>query len=404
MKSLDEWLAFAPTLERLYREELGRSCFSDPGAFVNWCYHWREDDRDEAWVRSMIQTSDEWRQKHGGQPPAPVPTPSPSPSGWLRTPIKVTDERDGELIPREYSYWSKAWVKGDSAIVFVGVQGSRPKFFQVSMKTGAVERLGELLKYDGTSEGWYFNATGSVYLIAGACLRLVDPFGPSDEVVVDVSTTRPGCVPWQPHSSDDGRTHSMTIAQVVSEGSYPKIGTMVQHDGVRTFVPAEGDLDESALAGSYLVVKSKRLEKDVDNCVVPIGRPQDAWWILDSQRALGHSDCGDGYMVGEADKPDPGECGIWDLRERTYRALFQTTNMGYVAVRGRRILWSNDRQLVDVDFLSGLQTSLVDHGNVNPSGAYDDRVKANVDLSDRVACYMSNAAGRRDIYLLALEG
>lgn len=298
--------------------------------------------------------------------------------------IQVTNDDDGSFVPRMYSYWSNAVVLNE-VYVFAGHEDGTVHFFQVNRDAEVVGRLGSLLPYRGTSEGWRWDIEGWIYLLEGPRLRRVNPFTGEDRVVFDISDAHPGCDLWQSHSSDDGRTHSATVRQIVGGGAYPKLGTVVVRDGQMLFFQAQGSLDESQVtrSGSHVIIK----END-DNRVVNL-QTRETIIIRDSERALGHSDCGSDFIVGEADKPDPGACGLWDLTQPLtpgrFRLLFPTTNMGYVSTRGGRCLWSNDTHLSLVNLNNGAITLLVEHGG---GTSYDDRVKANLDPTGQVACYM----------------
>lgn len=61
------------------------------------------------------------------------------------SPLKITDERDGELLPRSYSYWSQAVVIDGVIYVFVGHADGRPRFFRIDPRTREVVRLGALI-------------------------------------------------------------------------------------------------------------------------------------------------------------------------------------------------------------------------------------------------------------------
>lgn len=359
---------------------------------------------DGAWTPVWDRFSEEAKHPDkpatpfGPTPSAPVVTTDPLPHGPVSFKLwPVTDDSDGPLVPRMYSYWPNSWVYGHKAVVFVGHADGHPRFFSVHLETGAVERLGPMLGYTGTSEGWCWDPLGWVYLVDGTKLMRVSPFTNEAQVVFDVAATHPGHVLWQTHSSDDGRVHSATLLQVMPEGSWPRVGTVLCRDGQQTYYPALQPLDESAITpdGAYLVIK----EGD-DNRVITVATGEERM-IKDAERALGHSDCGPGYMVGEADKPDPGMCGVWNLGgpltlER-FQPLFQTWNMGYVSVRRGRILHSSDTHLRLIDIDTGAATELLDHGV--RSNNYDERVKANLDHSGRVATYMAN--GR--VYILVLS-
>jgi hypothetical protein len=335
-------------------------------------------------------------------PPQPAPAPSPpdvrplSGSGWfaLDRLVRVTTEADGEFINRGYSYWSQAVILGDAAYVFAGNADGEVYFFQVTAN-GHVARLGALLPYRGTGEGWYLDAEGWVYLLEGPRLRRVNPLSGENRVVFDISDEHPGCVLWQSHSSDSGQTHCATVKRIVNDGSYPAIGTVVFRNGRQEYFPAQGTLDESALAGDeWLIIK-----EDDDNRIINL-QTRETRLIRDRERALGHSDCGPDFMVGEADKPDPGACVIWNLRDlnRGPRILFHTTNMGHVSVRNGICLLSDDTHLSLVSLAGGSVVSFLAHGMIG--SGYNYQCIANLSPCGRVACYMSNqGSGRFDVFL-----
>jgi hypothetical protein len=360
---------------------------------------------------------DRWSYE-AGQPQAPAPPPSaadtpappiPSitsdpvatPSANPGRPIRVTSAADGELVPRMYSYWPNAWVDGNTATVFVGHADGRPRFFKVDLGGGGVERLGPRVPYTGTSEGWYWNSGGWVHLCEGPRLRRVHPFSGQDDVLFDISDMLPNCVLWQAHSSDDGEVHSATVQQVSSSGAWPKIGTVVCRNGRTQYFAARGSLDESQVTadGSFLVIK-----EDDDNRIINLATGEERM-LRDGDGAVGHSDCGAGIVVGEANLPEPGACVLWDLRQPLTldrrRTLFNTWNMGYVALRGERCVHSDATHLSLVDLNTGRRTPVVAHGCNGTD--YDSRVKANLDPSGRVACYMTNSDGRFDVWVLPLH-
>lgn len=335
-------------------------------------------------------------------PPEPPPDPfTPPPLPGAPRLIQVTGEQDGRIPPRMMSYWANAWVNTDNSIlVFCGSESGRPQFFRVDMGSRDVERLGDLgVPYRGETEGWYWTRDGGICLCDGPRFRRIYPLLNREENIFDISGM-PGAVLWQPHSSDDGTVHSATVQQRVENGPWPKIGTVVYRMGSVEYFPAQGVLDESALTadGTYVIIK-----EDDDNRIINLST-RDTRYIRDRERAMGHSDCGPRYVVGEADKPDPGMCGWWDLNgplnPERFHPLFPTLNMGYVAVRGDRILHSSATQLRLVDRYSEAITTLMDHGG---GKEYDDRVKANLSPCGRVACFMSSfGSPRRDVYLLIL--
>jgi hypothetical protein len=62
-KPLDAYIKFGHALDQIYFEELGRH-LSDTEAVPNWVFHWRENGKDEAWIRARIRESEEWKAGH----------------------------------------------------------------------------------------------------------------------------------------------------------------------------------------------------------------------------------------------------------------------------------------------------------------------------------------------------
>jgi hypothetical protein len=336
-----------------------------------------------------------------GEPPAQPPVPDPSAgvgaggvhqhfgNGSL---LQVTNASDGEFHPRFYSYWANAVVLERGIYVFAGHVDGQPRFFRIH-SGGHVDRLGPLLGHNGTAEGWYWDAEGWVYLLDGPRLHRANPFTGADRIVFDISDAHPGCILWQAHSSDDGQTHSATVKRVVNDGAYPAIGTVVFRHGRQDFFPSQGSLDESQVSrdGGWLVIK-----EDDDNRVINL-HTRETQILRDADGAVGHSDMGHGFMVGEDNIH--GACVLWNLREpltpERRRPLFNTWNMGYVSTRGGRCLHSGETHLGLVAFDGSGVTPLIAHGG---GSSYDERVKANLSPCGRVACYMSHGL----VYLLVM--
>ncbi len=321
--------------------------------------------------------------------------PTPPVSSRQREPLRVTDERDGELLNRGYAYWAQSCRIGGYVYLFVGSASGSPLFFEVNEETGAVVRKGHMLPYQGTGEGWYWTGGGDVMLCDGPRLLRVNPFTQEATVIFSIEQTHPGCRLWQAHSSDDGLTHNATVDMIVESGPYPHIGTVVCHDGQQTYWEAIGALDESQVTpdGQYLIIK----END-NNRIVTLATGEERM-ITDAEGAVGHSDVGRGFVVGEDNIL--GACVSWNLPLLVKTALFPTWNMGHVAVRGTRCLLSGPQSLSLVPLEGGAPVHLIDHGMVGEG--YDFMVEGNLSPDGSVACYLSNAAGRMDAYLLFLE-
>lgn len=313
-------------------------------------------------------------------PPPVVPVPVP---GGLR----VIPVHPGPFAPRMMSDRANVWVRDHMAYVFASSRAlGGPQFFQVDLRNDAVTDLGDAgVPYKGETEGWFWLPDGSLIVLDGPRLRRVNPLIGGDYVVLDISDTLSNHDLWQPHASDDGQVYSATVRLISSVGAYPKIATVIQSPQGRRFVQAHGALDESQVdrSGTYCVIK-----EDDDNQIITVATGEEQF-LSDAAGALGHSDCDFGYITGEANLPEPGRCVRVELATLARRDLFQTWNMGYVSTRGGRCLHSDDTHLRLIDLSTGQVTPLIAHGG---GTGYDDRVKANLDPTGRVACYMVGGA------------
>lgn len=304
--------------------------------------------------------------------------------------MQITNESDGVLLNRMYSYWSNAYITPDNAvIVFVGHQDGYPRFFRV--EGDQVARLGPLVPYTGTGEGWYWDERGGLHLLQGPRLLRVDLFGTGrTETLIDISITHPGCDLWQAHSTRSGRTHTATVRQPVPVGTYPYLGTVCIRDGVEHYFPADSySLDESQPAGDdYLLIKSS---PDDDNLVVNLATGQKEWLRKD-QGALGHSDCGEGIAVG-ADRAN-GTCALIDFRQplAAGRPLYFSWNIGHISLLEPVCIAADNRSIFRVGLDGSGLTHLTDHGMVvhDPQKEYEYQVFANLDRTGSVFCYISN--------------
>ena len=338
------------------------------------------------------------------EPPSPVEPPQPPPLSPIVNPpslIPVTREGDGNLINRGYAYYSQAWIGPSGTIyVFAGVRESLPQFWSID-RLGNVTRMGSLVSVPGEAEGWYWDREGWIYLTDGARLRRINPFTRAEAVVLDITASHPNHNLWQAHSSVDGSTHSASVTQVVSMGKYPAVGTIVFRNGfVRYFEKEGNELDESILSadGRFLIIQEDNNNRVIDLDTGEVRR------FADQDGALAHIDTGPSYMVGESDKPDPGCCAYYDLLlplELAFRrVMFPTTNMGHVSVKGGRCVNADAWSIYLVNLVTREKSWLIDHGMHGSS--YDYQCMANLDPTGRVVTYLSNAAGRFDLYVLVL--
>jgi hypothetical protein len=307
-------------------------------------------------------------------PPAPIAGEPP------RVPGRVTTVTRGPMQPRFYSYWANAWAAADgSTFVFAGGMDSQAHFFRVDGE-GTVSDLGALLPFDGTTEGWYWDADGWIYIPEGPRLLRANPFTKTHQVAFDISTAWPGHRLWQVHSSADGQCHCATLQRT---DDWSKVATVIAARGELWKLDAMQPLDESDIdeGGEYVVIK----EGD-DNRIVTVADRQERW-LRDREGAVGHSGMGRGWMVGEDNIN--GKCVWWDLRTLTRRDLFSTWNMGHLSVRGNRILHSDGEKLGLLD-PEGTYRNLLNHAARVVD--YDSQVRANLSPCGTRACYMVNGA------------
>lgn len=327
-------------------------------------------------------------------------------------PIQITNASDGTIVNRGYSYYASTFIQDSigAAFTFVGRREGPPLFFKIYLGSKEVERLGSLLQYPGEGEGWSWDLEGRILLCSGPKYLRVDPFDPANiEVLLDISATHPGCRLSQAHSSDDGKVHSASIDQIVQDGPYPHIATLVaSRDGSVIPYPAVGTLDESQVTrdGGWLIIKQGTGGND--NFTIDL-QTRVGTWVLDEEGAFGHSDCGPETVIGEVDRPEPQQCILRNLRTGAVVPLFQTSNMGHVSVRGGRCLRSDEKSLSLVAQDGSGETPVLDHGMVVPPGTpdwekYNYQVMGNLDPSGRIVQYVSNyGTGRMDAYVAVLR-
>jgi hypothetical protein len=289
----------------------------------------------------------------------------------------------GPFRPRKYAYWPDTWVHptDGSTHVFAG-RDDGPRFYRID-PSGAIADIGPLVKYPGETEGWYWDANGWIYLVSGDRLVHINPFTQEEETVMRAPD---GYVLDQAHSSDDGRSHSATIKDA---SNWRKVGTLFQYHG-RTLNPvwAMGDLDESMITacGRYGLIQESHNNRVFD---FEMGEEH---LIADVERAVAHCAAGHGFVIGEADKPDPGACVLWNFHDWSYDIIFPTLMMGHVSVQNGRCLVSHaaTRQLgwIDLSTYAVLPIPFPDVPDWDPL-VYDRQVRASLSPCGRRICYMS---------------
>jgi hypothetical protein len=231
--------------------------------------------------------------------------------------IRLTDPSDGNILPRNYSYWPNinAHAGRDRMRVFVGTTLG-PTWFEIDKCTYAITKQGFVVPpghplSTHTTEGWYWSERDPDILYVNDDYRLYRLVMPHFDLnsntfrlVADASQ-----LGWlgpvslrQWHTSGDGRFHSATVKQIVP-GPWPNTGTVVC-DETRSpnfwlHYPKIGDLDESQIdrGRDWLMIKENTDGiDDEDNRIISMTTGAEHV-ILDRAGAGGHSDNGYGYMV-----------------------------------------------------------------------------------------------------------
>lgn len=360
-RSIDEAITFGHELKQFYQSpdglQRGENDFAMPEV-MNWATHFFMG-RDIEWVKQAIRVdaAGEWRSKHpgqdpggqpeepGGEPPAPPPPPPPPPDNGGEVPpqtagggfveplasttprprlwrgqmgfipdrgpfmfpppyntrgIRITNATDGMVRPVGMAYWPQLNNSGSRREMLVLTAcDDQLTIFAVEKSTGRVEKR-ETLPFNMTGESCYFSFTDPDLIYT--C-----PSNGGTFSWYNLATRRQDVIAEnvkQPHSSADGSVHSFTL-----DG-----GPAYWRDGNIKRLPLKGEYDECQIekSGRWLLSKEtfQRDRPRQDNCIwdLSTGRMN---ILRDEDGAVGHSDMGYGYVVGEEDQSQPG--GIFRL-------------------------------------------------------------------------------------------
>lgn len=335
--------------------------------------------------------------------------------------IRITDAGDGPVYPCGYSYWSRINNHRDRGelLVLVGLKNHGPSIYRVDKGTHQVTGPHPLFAEDAPlasdeADQWYFSATEptAIYACSGRKFLRIDAITSAVSVVFE---TKFGDSVFQPHSSDDGRVHSATV----KDAEYHPMGCVVWKDGQQTFYRAQGDYDECQIdsSGRWLIIK----END-DNRIIDLTGQQGQRIVTDAEGAAGHSDCGDGTIVGEDDKHNPpGRMMSMDLATGAQTTMFGRSQwgfggLGHVSVRQHLALISNvwrdapplvnDLLVVPLDGSQHVRVLAPNLVNLDASGGGTDYKKhpfASLDPLALYAAWSSNHnSDRLDIFLVQL--
>lgn len=475
-RSLDEALQFGRELKEFYQSpaglQRGENDFAIPEA-MNWAWHFFMG-REIEWVRQAIRddAGNEWRNKHPGEnpivsepgSPPPVPPPiqppdiPPTNGGGFVEPInaggvrprlsrgqiesflpergpfmfpapyntrcvRVTNASDGSVRPTGMAYWPQINNHtGRRELRVLAAINDVLTIFAVDKTTGQVERR-QQLPYNMTGESCYFSFTDPdvLYTCPSNGGRFCSFNLATEQEIVIAENVK------QPHSSADGSVHSFTM-----DG-----GPAVWRDGGRdriTKFPAKGGYDECQIdkSGRWLLSKEAFVHADNeehgDNRIIDLDSGQE-FIFRDEDGAVGHSDMGYGYVIGEEDQSQPGgNFRLWKFEPGGVSDGRFVYNVGGWKGMTRYVSHCNARP-GSPDFQRVLYSSAVDDdlsrvneivvGSLNPSDfcrvvapnmadlnaigggdPYWRKTRANIDPPGTFYCFSANMAGdRMDLFV-----
>lgn len=338
----------------------------------------------------------------------------PAPYGTFG--VRVTNETDGDVRPIGMAYWPNLNYSAGLAElrVLVSIYDDLV-IFAVDKASGHVRREMQL-PYRSTGEGcyWSIGDPDRVYIPVGDSLIAHDISSGIRHSVYTPGRAR------QWHTSGDGTVHSLTLddAPAVSRrGAFERYSVHVPFD--------ECHIDRS---GRWLLLK----EGD-DNSVIDLYDPNVRRVITNAGGAVGHSDMGFGYMVGEDDYADqPGAFRLWTFGDEglmdlgiVYHQRDWAPMMRYVSHANARPI-PPDMQTVlfsssydgDAPRANELVTARLDGSNacrvmcpnltvLRGAPGSDERywsaVRANIDPLGEWACWSGNhGTDRQDVFLVRL--
>jgi hypothetical protein len=344
------------------------------------------------------------------------------------TGVRLTTADDGMIWPRTYPYWANVSVHDGPAKVFLGTDRG-PQWWEVS-PAGEVTPHGPIpfpiaSLRASTAEGWYWDPVYHDVLYCSDDTHLYRYHFDTQqlETVVDITPLdwRAQFALRQWHSSDGGR-HSATVKQVVADGPWPNIGTVVYTEGATHCQPwqwfpvqAGATLDEAQVdrAGMWLLIKETPAgAAGEDNRIVRLDEGSE-YRITDAQGAGGHSDSGFGYMVAADNQQAKATWRVWEFGSADVgRVVLETpweAQVIHVSHCNARPAPSTGQWVLGSGTVPDLLVIPLDGSTpraVAPSMAagtdYDHLPKANVDRTGRWALWTAYVDGRFDAFMVAL--
>lgn len=329
---------------------------------------------------------------------------------------RITNSSDGMVRPVGMAYWpclnnstghADVWV-------FVSIEDTLT-LFSVDKTSLAVQRLGPM-PFHSTGEFCYWSFSESDLLYVPQDNRLLRYNVETHQV--DVAAEAPSPI-TQCHSSYDGRVHSMTL-----EG-----GAAVWRNGTILRFPSSSGYDECQVdkSGRWLLIK-----EGTDNRLIDLESRRE-FTLTDKQGAVGHSDMGFGYVIGEEDQTDPGgvfrlwlfsdtgpiDGGVvystdWTGMSRyvshcnAFPAPAQQNAVLCSASHAGDVARANELVHVPLDGSGRIVTVCPNLTDLNASGGGEEywrKCRANIDPTGRYACFSGNMGSERmDVFVVAIPG
>jgi hypothetical protein len=357
--------------------------------------------------------------------PARGPFTFPAPYHTLG--IRITNDADGTILPRTYSYWPNVNTGRRILRVFLGTDRG-PQWWEVDTSSHEVSPRGLIFPAGhplsaSTAEGWYWDWMDPDLLYCADDKHLYRyDFGTQElETVVDITPFdwmgRFALRQW--HTG--GTRHSATVRQVVDEGAWPALGTVVYDEGAcqqpwRWVTKLwEHTLDESQVdrAGQWLQIKETPSgQPGEDDRILNLATGEERI-ITDLEGAPGHSDCGYGYLVGADNQQTLATWRLWPCDSLQSRVILTTpweAQVIHVSHCNARpgspetqwVLGSGTMpDLVMIPLDGSMRTRAV-APSMCTGVDYDNLPRASLDPAGEYGCWLATPEGRRDAFLVQI--
>lgn len=260
------------------------------------------------------------------------------PDPWLSYATRVTTDEQGKLLePVGYSYWRNinAHKDRDFLTIMLAFRDVGPCIFTIKKDDGAPKFI-KPLDIHHTGEGLYFSAHYP-NILYGAVDNTFYRFNIETGQAAVVFSEQLEHYLWQCNSNFDETVHSATLRD---KATYNMLGAVVYNETTkqRFFFPAIGEFDECQIdhSGKHLLIKETYANGSGEsNRIINLDN-LDISTISDKDGAVGHSDMGYKYVVGEVDvDPAPNAVEMMSLlnfkRTLQYYGTQWSTGVGHVS-------------------------------------------------------------------------